>query len=120
MYPATLHLNGKRNHASPIYIGDTYSHSFSFYDENGDPIDKSGVDILAQVRETAASSTVLATFDSGVSGVGDQTVTLTLPYSITENLPPVNFYWDYQETESGIVTTRLKGECLIQQDVSRV
>lgn len=119
MYPATLHLNGRRNHGDPIYKGDDFSHVIEFEDSDGTPISKATVTILSQIRETAASTEVIATFTSDVSGAGNNVVTLSLDAATTTALPTGNFYWDYQETESGVVQTRLKGQCIIEQDVSR-
>lgn len=118
--PAVLHLNGEDEQAAPIRRGDTYSHAFTFVNGAGTAINKSAVTILAQVRDRPGDGAVVAEFTSAVSGASSNVVTISLTALQTAQLAPGTHYgWDYQETESGVVTTRLAGEVTVTQDYSR-
>ena len=116
--PAPLHLDGSTGGAAPIRRGDDYSHAITWVTDVPAAIDKSAVTILAQLRLTADSA-VVATFGSTVTGAGNNVVTLTLADTVTDDLVPGHYVWDYQETEGGVVTTRLAGRAVVTADVSR-
>lgn len=116
--PAILHLNGAQRQAAPIRRGDTYSHTFSFVDAAGTPIDKSTSTFLAQIRPTP-DGTVTETFAVTVGGTGSNVVTVALTAEETAMLTPGVYVWDLQETAGGVTVTRLAGKVTVTADVSR-
>jgi hypothetical protein len=109
--------------ASALVRGDTYAHSFTFYEDvdaaTPVPFEIEG-DIAAQLRtaklpdETA--DTALASF---VVTVDVNVITISLTPEETLDLPSAG-YWDLQQDLSGVVTTLLQGKFKVVDDVTRV
>lgn len=110
--PAVYNLN--------LRIGDTEQLFIAVQDSTTTPISVAGRTYTAQIRPTAASSTVLASFTCTVDGDGTAgTITCTLPASTTSTLTAGQAVWDLQETSGTTVTTILAGSCTITQDITR-
>jgi hypothetical protein len=88
-------------------------------DGAGLPISKLGVDVIAQVRRSALNQSVIAQFDTTVTGTDDNIVTLSLDAATTAELTAGKYVWDLQEEVGGAIITRLAGEVLITSDISR-
>ena len=117
--PAVLNLNGD-GYAAPIRRGDTYSHPFTFVTSAGAAIDKSACTFRAQIRDLpgdAAAAT--ASFTVALSGAGSNVVTISMTATQTAQLAPGTYAWDLEETTGSTVVTRVAGEAVISQDVSR-
>lgn len=110
-----------------IYKGDT----FPFYariqglDDDGESmgyLDLTGCTPLAQIRSTADSATVLATFDCEIPAqTGDNLGRVNIRLEAEDTVTLVNGVWDLQLTwPNGDVFTYLAGKVSVIQDVSRV
>jgi hypothetical protein len=104
-----------------LYRGDTCSVALRLWADTAetDPVDLAGVTITAQVRLTADSTTVVATFEVTVDG---NTVLLLLPPAVTAVLPPKGVY-DVQldwNSDGTLIQTVLAGEVTVTADVTRV
>jgi hypothetical protein len=109
--------------------GDTYRRRVTITDSStGAGDDLSGATLLAQVRETSNSDTVLFTLETTPDA--DQVANpglldLVIPSATTSTFPKdfVDMrigYWDLQVTwPSGDVTTYLEGEVVSKGDISR-
>jgi hypothetical protein len=115
-------------HHLVIEQGATFTLQLAWKDEQGQPVDLSGYHIRAQVRPSAASSTVLLAMDSdapapGVSfgaldasGVIDITVTAT----VTAGLDFNSAVYDLEaEAPAGYVTRLLEGNMRLSREVTR-
>ena len=103
-----------------VLIGDTCSISTTLQDSAGAAINISGRTYAAQIRATADSSTVIATFNCAIVGNGSTgQFVCTLPASTTAALTPGTGVFDIQETNSTVVTTLVGGPVTIAQDVTR-
>lgn len=103
-----------------VRVGDTETISLTMQNSAGAPIDIAGRTYASQIRASAESSTVLATFNCSVVGNGSTgQVTCTLPASTTAGLTPGIAVFDLQETNGTVVTTILAGQVTITQDVTR-
>lgn len=121
VFPITLNFNGKKNHGDPLYIGDSFSHPFTFFEKVDGvliPDDKSSATFLSQIRDL--NDNIIETFTVIVSGDDDNIVTISLSDGETAAIDPGEYRWDLQQTLSGVVRTLAKGELIAEGDVSRV
>jgi hypothetical protein len=103
-----------------IRIGDTETISLTMQDSASAAINIAGRSYAAQIRPSADSSTVLASFTCALVGSGSTgQVTCTLPASTTSALSAGTGVFDLQETNGTVVTTILAGQVTITQDVTR-
>lgn len=115
-----------------VYQGDTFHFYFRIrkkvWDTNAqqyvasDYLDLTGSTVLAQIRESAISGTVLATFTATLS---NQTTTpggilLALTPALTAALPATGGVWDVQVTNTASeVRTYINGVVNVYLQVSR-
>lgn len=83
------------------------------------PIDISGRTYRAQIRETKDSGSIAASFTCVVTDAAAGQVTCTLSAAATANLLPQVYYWDFEETNGGVVSTILAGSVTVLADVTR-
>lgn len=107
------------NYPLTIRIGDTETITLNLQDGNGAAINITGRTYAAQIRSTADSTSVLASFTCVVSNGAGGVMTATLPASTTAALSTGVGVWDLQETNGSVVTTLLAGPVTIVQDVTR-
>lgn len=112
-------MSSPANYPLTVRIGDTETVTLNLQDADGAAINITGRTYAAQIRETADSSTVLASFTCAISNGAGGVMTATLPAATTAALTPGVAVWDLQETNSGVVTTLLAGPVTIVQDVTR-
>lgn len=107
------------NYPLTVRVGDTETISLTITDSAG-PINITGRTYAAQIRSTASSSTIVASFTCAIASAAAGTVTCTLPATTTAALTPQTAAFDLQETTAaGVVTTLLAGQVTIVQDVTR-
>ena len=103
-----------------IRIGDTETINLTMQDSAGAAINIAGRTYASQIRASADSSTVLASFTCALVGSGSTgQVTCTLPASTTAALSPGMAVFDLEETNNTVKTTILAGQVTITQDVTR-
>lgn len=103
-----------------VRIGDTETINITMQTSAGAAINIAGRTYASQIRASADSSTVLASFNCALVGSGSTgQVTCTLPASTTATLTPGMAVFDLQETNGTVVTTILAGQVTITQDVTR-
>lgn len=107
------------NYPLTVRIGDTETVQLTLEDSSGAAINITGRSYAAQIRPTADSSTVTATFNCAVTNGAAGQMTATLPASTTSSLSAGSGVWDLQETNGTVVTTLLAGPVTIVQDVTR-
>lgn len=96
-----------------IYKGDTYTHSVTLQDSNTSAIDVSARTYVAQVKNSAASTEVIASFDIDTSDAANGVVVLTLSSTQTRGLKTGNYYYDLEETADSVVTTLMFGDAIV-------
>lgn len=102
-----------------VYKGDTFSASFTIKSDSSalNFVSLGWGSWIAQWRETPGSKTAVSfTVDSTLASTG--TIKITMSAANTATLK--NGYWDLQAVKGNEVKTWLRGEVLVQQDVTRV
>lgn len=102
-----------------IRTGDTEQITVTVKDSNGSPVDITGRTYASQIRATAASTAVLATFSCSVTNGTGGVFVCTLGTAVTGALSAGQAVYDVQENASGVVTTLLAGPVYVVQDVTR-
>jgi hypothetical protein len=108
---------------APIYpftvrIGDTETITLTLQ-SSGTAVNITGRTYAAQIRDTAASTAVIATMTCTVTSGTGGSVQCTLAATTTAALTAGQAVYDIQETNSTVKTTLLQGPCYIVQDVTR-
>jgi hypothetical protein len=99
-----------------LYTGDDFSMMLTLTNPDNTPTDLTGASFLAEIRQSAPSKTVAATFAVATAA---NVITLSLTNEQTQSLVG-KFVWDCQITSStGIITTLAAGKVTFTQDVSR-
>jgi hypothetical protein len=112
-------MTSPANYLLTLTTGDTETLSVTLQDSAGAPINITGRTYSAQVRATADSSTVLATFSCSITNAAAGTFACTLTATQTAALTPGGGVWDLAETNASTVTRLLGGSVIIAQGVTR-
>jgi hypothetical protein len=88
-------------------------------DDAGTPINITGRTYKAQIRSSQDSRTIKASFTCVVSNGAAGQVTCTLSAADCATLDSGLYFWDLEETASGVVTTILSGNVTVTADVTR-
>jgi len=96
-----------------IYKGDTYTHSVTLQDSNSSAINISARSYVAQLKDSSASTEVVATFDIDTSDAANGIIALTLSSTQTRGLKTGKYYYDLEETADSVVTTLMFGDAVV-------
>jgi hypothetical protein len=88
-------------------------------DADGVAINITGRTYSAQIREKASSTSALATFSCSIVNAAQGKFACTLSAATSATLSPANAVWDLQENNSGVITTLMAGDVVIDRDVTR-
>lgn len=110
--PATRDIDVTRGDTETIVVTCTS-------DDAGTPINITGRTYRAQIRSSATSDIIKATFTCTVTNGAAGQVTCVLPVSESTLLAPGLYEWDLEENASGTVTTLLYGKVTVTADVTR-
>lgn len=102
-----------------VRIGDTETVTVTLQESNGTPVNITGRTYAAQIRPTADSSTVIATFSCAITNAAAGQFACTLSATTTAALSIGTGVWDLQETNGTVKTTILAGPVRIDYDVTR-
>lgn len=101
-----------------VRIGDTETITVTCQND-GVPINITGRTYRAQIRSTAASTAILATFNCTIANGTAGVFACTLGTAVTGALTAGQAVFDIEETNGSTVTTLLAGPVFIVQDVTR-
>ena len=99
------------------YQGDTLQLTFNFTDANDVPVVLPTTGWRAQIRQTAASETILASFTIDSTDAATGVLVLTLAAAASESL--TGGIWDLESSDGGVVRTYLRGTVRFEVDVTR-
>lgn len=105
--PKTVNLN--------LYRGDDFVMTLTVTDDEGEAIDLSTADVMAQVRATPDAADIAGEFDAVTS---DNVITLHLPWDVSATLP-LRGVWDCRVEIDRTVTTLAAGTLNLTADVTR-
>ena len=102
-----------------ITRGDTETIVVTLTTDGTTPIDITGRTYRAQIRSTQDSTTIKASFTCTVTSGPNGQVTCVLAAVDSATLSSGLYYWDLEETASGVVSTILAGNVTVLADVTR-
>ena len=102
-----------------ITRGDTETVVVTLKDGANLPINITGRTYRAQIRLTKDSSTISTSFSCAITSAVNGEITCTLSAGNSGTLAVGKQYWDFEETNGGVVTTILAGVVTVLADVSR-
>jgi len=102
-----------------ITRGDTESVVVTMTSNGTTPINITGRTYRAQIRTTKDASTIDASFTCTVTNAALGEVTCTILPAVTATLSVGTHYWDFEETNAGVVSTILAGSVNVLADVTR-
>jgi stress response protein SCP2 len=108
--PATKNLKFMR--------GDTQQLNITL-NANGSPVNLEGYSFSAQIRTERNSPTVSASFICTVPNPANGQVVAVLSAVNSALLPDGVLFWDFEQTNGGVVTTLMAGKCTVLADVTR-
>jgi hypothetical protein len=102
-----------------ITRGDTETVIVNITTDGSTPIDITGRTYRAQLRATKDSGSISASFACTITDALDGQVTCVLSAESTATLAAGTYYWDFEENNSGVVTTIIAGTVNVLADVTR-
>ena len=102
-----------------ITRGDTESVVVTMTSDGTTPVDISGRTYRSQIRTTKDASTIDASFTCTVTSALIGEVTCSMTAGDTAALVVGVHYWDFEENNSGVVSTILAGTVNVLADVTR-
>jgi hypothetical protein len=102
-----------------ITRGDTETLVVTIEDDNGSAINITGRTYRSQIRSSQDSTTIKASLTCTVTSGANGQVTCVLSATDSATLPSGQYFWDLEETASGVVSTILSGNVTVLADVTR-
>lgn len=102
-----------------IYKGDSYTHEVRIRNSSNVAIDITGRTYRVQMRKSKASSSVILSFSTSITNAANGVVQFSLSPEDTANISVGTYYYDFEETNNGYVTTLMGGKMVITGEVSR-
>lgn len=103
-----------------IYQGDTYIHELRIKDSSNVAINITSYTFTGQIRMAPASTEVEVSFTTTITNGANGIVQFSLAPNVTSNIAVGTYYYDFQQNNSGVVTTLLTGKAVVEGQVSRV
>jgi hypothetical protein len=102
-----------------ITRGDTETLVVISTTDGSTPIDITSRTYRAQIRSQQDSTTIKASFTCAVTSGASGQVTCTLSAASSAALSAGLYFWDLEESASGIISTILSGNVTVLADVTR-
>jgi hypothetical protein len=99
--------------------GDTETLVVTMTTDGTTPINVTGRTYRAQIRLSQDSQTIKASFVCTVTDGANGVITCVLSATDSATLPVGLGFWDLEENASGVITTVLSGNVVINADVTR-
>ena len=115
--PTVKVIPGKLNYT--MTRGDDFAAEMTIQEGNPlAPVDVSARTYTAQIRPTADSLTVTATFSVDMTDAARGIVVLRLADTVTDDLGG-SYVWDLQQNTAGVIRTLVGGNFVVLDDVTR-
>jgi len=102
-----------------VYQGDTYVHEIRIKNSANTAINITSRTYAGQVRKRRSSDDVSAIFTANITDAANGVVVFSLSTSDTASLRSGSYVYDFQETNSGVITTLLTGNLTVTGEVTR-
>jgi hypothetical protein len=102
-----------------ITRGDTETVVVNITSDGATPINITGRTYRAQLRSTKESPAISASFVCTITNALQGQVTAVLSAATTGTLSAGTYYWDFEEDNSGVITTIIAGTVSVLADVTR-
>jgi len=102
-----------------ITRGDTETLVVTITTDGSTPVNITGRTYASQIRSQQDSTTIKASFTCTVTSAVNGQVTCVLSATSSAALSAGLYFWDLQETASGVVSTILAGTVTVLADVTR-
>ena len=102
-----------------IYKGDSYTHEIRIRDSANVNTNITGRTYTAQMRKSRSSDSVVLSFTVAISSAANGVVTMSLTPDATSSVQPGTYFYDFEETNAGYVTTLMTGKVSLTGQVSR-
>lgn len=102
-----------------ITRGDTETLVVTITTDGSTPVNITGRTYRAQIRQKKDSTSIAASFTCTVSNGSSGQLTCTLSATLSSALAAGLYFWDLEETASGVVSTILAGDVTVLADVTR-
>ena len=102
-----------------VYQGDTYVHEIRIQNSSNTAININSRTYTGQIRKRRSSDDISAIFTTNIIDAANGVVVFSLSTSDTASLRSGGYVYDFQETNSGIVTTLLTGNLTVVGEVTR-
>jgi hypothetical protein len=107
------------SHNLKFLRGDTQDFTITLTEDGTTPRNLTGCTFRAQIRASKDATSVAGEFTCTVATPSSGVVRLVLSASVSAALPDEVLYWDFEQTQSGVVTTLLAGKCTVVGDITR-
>ncbi len=111
--PAKQDLTITRGDTETIVVNQTTSDGVT-------PVNITGRTYAAQMRTSQDVTAIAGSFVCVVTDGANGQVTCTLSAASSEDLKPGYYYWDVQESASGVISTIIAGTVTVLADVTRL
>ena len=102
-----------------IYKGDSYTHEVRIRNSANVNTNITGRTYTAQMRKSRSSDSVVLSFTVAVTSAANGLVTMSLSSGATSSIDPGTYFYDFEETNGGYVTTLMTGKVTLTGQVSR-
>ena len=102
-----------------ITRGDTETLVVTITTDGSTPVNITGRTYASQIRSQQDATTIKASFTCTVTNGAAGEVTCVLSATSSATLSAGLYFWDLQETASGVVSTILSGNVTVLADVTR-
>jgi hypothetical protein len=100
-----------------IYAGDTYAHELRIRNSSNTAINISSRTYSGKIKVARASEDIVASFTAAITDGANGIVLFSLTSANTANINSGTYYYDFQEDNTGIVTTLLTGKAVVKAQV---
>jgi hypothetical protein len=102
-----------------ITRGDTETVVVNITTDGSTPVNITGRTYRAQLRSTKESPSISASFVCTITSAPLGQVTCVLSAAASAGLSAGTYYWDFEENNSGVITTIIAGTVNVLADVTR-
>lgn len=100
-----------------IYAGDTYTHELRLKDSAGTAININGRIYTGVIKLSKSSTDIIANFTTNITNANTGIVVFSLSSATTANIAAGTYLYDFQEENTGVITTLLSGKAVVTGQV---